>query len=704
MFCHKCGNKNTEGAGFCHKCGTKLAAVNAASQANNEPMSNLVAAPKTPVSQATVAPIQSATTVATGSVDVSNLLSRLPAPEDADYRRSWVLSSQTHGGKENCVKCNSGDVVPIALILELKSNNDKYPPDEYLLCKSCGHHFKRAGDEYKVGLMEFAILGILGLLVIPLGIWIHGNGHFMGMVAILAGIVCLALSAKYLRKALKAIARMSVTPQNPSTAKKIPRKLIAFGGAAIALVIILIAVFASNQGGGNSLVGTWENDYNPQYHYTFHADGRGTRGISPFVESFTWRVESRNTVVMTFPTTVERWNFTIRGNSLTFTGEGMYFPFTRIASAVAPPIPETGVAAERPADIGGINAETFAFIKDGMSIDQVRELIGVEPTGESTSEMLGVVTTGITWTDGWQTTITVIFTDGYVTSSQILSLGDGTADAGVGQGAVGDATIDMSDWRTVTFGIFREDFAVTIPSTWQYERNVGGADLEIYDLDSGLLFVIVSSGFERRETERMLADSIEWDFFQFEDGNMGHIVFQDGIITFDNMGLHLQHHGDMETFLANEALILAIARTLTSAVEQETTDPATNEQESVSLTRLEAELVGTWIVINPFWAWHEEIEEGDIISFDADGLGTHSAFGFGTSLGDFIWHIEMAESWDGPSVRVVPTLFMNFPNRTISFALNEGDTIMQDPFDEGNLGIPLHQDAGAPFYLMPFMP
>ena len=24
MFCHKCGNKTTEGAGFCHKCGAKL--------------------------------------------------------------------------------------------------------------------------------------------------------------------------------------------------------------------------------------------------------------------------------------------------------------------------------------------------------------------------------------------------------------------------------------------------------------------------------------------------------------------------------------------------------------------------------------------------------------------------------------------------------------------------------------------------------
>jgi len=33
MFCHKCGNKSPEGAGFCHKCGAKLATANTATQA-----------------------------------------------------------------------------------------------------------------------------------------------------------------------------------------------------------------------------------------------------------------------------------------------------------------------------------------------------------------------------------------------------------------------------------------------------------------------------------------------------------------------------------------------------------------------------------------------------------------------------------------------------------------------------------------------
>ena len=129
-----------------------------------------------------------------------------------------------------------------------------------------------------------------------------------------------------------------VPTQTAPPQKKIPGKLIAIGGAAIALIVILLAVFVFNQGGANSLVGTWSNDYNPPFHYTFHENGNGTRGVSPFTESFTWRLESGNTVVMTFPTTEERWDFTIRGDSLTFTGDlapGMYAPFTRVASPEA---------------------------------------------------------------------------------------------------------------------------------------------------------------------------------------------------------------------------------------------------------------------------------------------------------------------------------------------------------------------------------
>ena len=372
------------------------------------------------------------------------------------------------------------------------------------------------------------------------------------------------------------------------------------------------------------------------------------------------------------------------------------------------PQPETRSEIEIPANIGGVNAETFAFIRDGMSIDQVRELIGVEPAGESVSEIFGVVSTGITWTEGL-TTITVIFTDGYVTSTQILSLGDGTSDAGVGQGAAGgDATIDMSDWRTVynansDMGV---GFSITFPLAWRYQRFVGGYDLEIISPygDFTIADVLLSpSIFE----EWVFDGSISWEYFQFDDGYSGYMVIhQNHIVWARNSGLrlHFHHSGNMVLFHENEDVILRVAGSLTSGQAQTPAQQELSEPIVQELSRQESELVGIWFVLNPFWAWHEEIEEGDIIMFNADGTGRHDSFGFGTDLGEFTWHIEIAEGWDGPTVFLTPTLFMNFPNLTISFMLNEGDTIFQDPFGDGNWVIPLHQDAGAPFYLEPFMP
>ena len=238
MFCHKCGTKNTEGAAFCHKCGTKMAAGNAVPQAVNEPASNQISPTQTPVTPT--------------DTDVSSLLAKLPAPEDANFRRYWVLSSQATGNKENCAKCNSGDVVPIALILELKSNNDKYPPDEHLLCKTCGHHYRRAGDEYKVGMVGFAILGILGLLLVPIGIWLGGIG---GIVAIPLGIACLGAGVHFLLKAKKAKARMGAAPKAASPNKNSMGKLI---GGAITIVIVVALVFGINAlfsgGGGNHYI------------------------------------------------------------------------------------------------------------------------------------------------------------------------------------------------------------------------------------------------------------------------------------------------------------------------------------------------------------------------------------------------------------------------------------------------------------------
>ena len=407
MFCHKCGNKIVDDAAFCPKCGTKIATGEATPQAS-----------ATPAPPATAAPVTS-----TGD-DVSGLLARLPIPKNDLLVQSWELSAQATGSKENCLKCSSGDVVPVVLRMTGKAENATTAFENYFLCKSCGHHFKAAKDEYKSSMIWVAIMGVLGVLLIPVGtIWLSGIG---GIISILVGIACLGYGIKKLHDALKAKARI-----NGGTAQASSNKLL-FGiiGVVIAILIVVIALFVSNQNGGSLLVGTWSSDYLPVSYYVFHEDGRGTRGAALFLESFAWRVESGNTVVMTFQTNVETHRFTIRGDSLTFTGDDWYAPFTRVSSAAVPSAsvgtaqPETSAVTEIPANVGGVNAETFAFIRDGMSIDEVQELIGAVPASETNTEMAGITSTIIMWTEGL-TTITVGFTNGFVTSTQIMTMGDG---------------------------------------------------------------------------------------------------------------------------------------------------------------------------------------------------------------------------------------------------------------------------------------
>jgi len=68
-----------------------------------------------------------------------------------------------------------------------------------------------------------------------------------------------------------------------------------------------------------------------------------------------------------------------------------------------------------------INEETFAFLSNGMSIDEVQGIIGVPPTTETTTEMLGITTTIIMWMDGISS-ISVTFTDGHVISTLQMGL------------------------------------------------------------------------------------------------------------------------------------------------------------------------------------------------------------------------------------------------------------------------------------------
>jgi len=69
---------------------------------------------------------------------------------------------------------------------------------------------------------------------------------------------------------------------------------------------------------GEALVGTWTMVGGSGYQYVFRANGRGTRGIAPLLESFRWREEPNGIVVFSFSFYEERWHFTVSGNSSSF--------------------------------------------------------------------------------------------------------------------------------------------------------------------------------------------------------------------------------------------------------------------------------------------------------------------------------------------------------------------------------------------------
>ena len=73
-------------------------------------------------------------------------------------------------------------------------------------------------------------------------------------------------------------------------------------------------------------------------------------------------------------------------------------------------------------DIGGLNEETFALLRNGMSISQVKDIVGVPATSEATTEILGISSTMIMWVGDNLNYIAVTFTDGYVTSTSQMGL------------------------------------------------------------------------------------------------------------------------------------------------------------------------------------------------------------------------------------------------------------------------------------------
>jgi len=80
-----------------------------------------------------------------------------------------------------------------------------------------------------------------------------------------------------------------------------------------------------------ALVGTWTWDSNPNWVYTFNADGTGTRGFPHSLETFTWEVygdELRTTTIIM----IQLWAFEIDGDTLrleTLQVDGISYIYTR---------------------------------------------------------------------------------------------------------------------------------------------------------------------------------------------------------------------------------------------------------------------------------------------------------------------------------------------------------------------------------------
>jgi len=133
-------------------------------------------------------------------------------------------------------------------------------------------------------------------------------------------------------------------------------------------------------------------------------------GVTPFSET--------NTEMLGTTTTIIMW-----------VGSGFSSITVMFTNGSASSISQMGLQVEphqgeAPPTIaaGGVNAETFALLRNGMSISEVQEIIGVAPSSESTTELLGTTTTMIMWIGSGFSSITVIFTNGYASSISQMGL------------------------------------------------------------------------------------------------------------------------------------------------------------------------------------------------------------------------------------------------------------------------------------------
>ena len=98
----------------------------------------------------------------------------------------------------------------------------------------------------------------------------------------------------------------------------------------IMAVFFVLAVGLLTACGEDAFVGTWVSDEDG-FQYIFNADGTGSRGLPPDLETFSWRRE-RGNLILTEGVGMEQWGYTLRSNTITFTHEafpGYVFIFNR---------------------------------------------------------------------------------------------------------------------------------------------------------------------------------------------------------------------------------------------------------------------------------------------------------------------------------------------------------------------------------------
>ncbi|MCL2421178.1 MAG: hypothetical protein FWD03_04910 [Defluviitaleaceae bacterium] len=96
----------------------------------------------------------------------------------------------------------------------------------------------------------------------------------------------------------------------------------------------------SRRGDDHPLVGTWAWDTGDTYLYVFHADGQGTRGTPPLVQSFEWTARQFDSpedgdghLSLSFRRLTESWTYTIADGVLTITSNqvgGMTYSYIQL--------------------------------------------------------------------------------------------------------------------------------------------------------------------------------------------------------------------------------------------------------------------------------------------------------------------------------------------------------------------------------------